>query len=173
MLISSIATLEQIVQHSETAMANEFYYCVSLDIVHPTIDPQILTSQITELSPRREVKAGQYRRNTRGELVFPKRRVPLSHWSAQLHPGTRLYSGTTPLSACVLNSLSNLERHKDLFHELIQDGRVVLDMAWFSNSNYLAETISADVLKACANLHLSLELNVFVEHQSIFPDVDG
>lgn len=117
-------------------MANEFYYCVSLSIVHPTIDPKSITRSITTLRPRIETMAGTERRTKDGALIVPRRKATFSHWLADLHDKEKIYSGLKPLSDFILEQLTQLEEHRILFGQLRQEGQVTLRIGWFSISNY-------------------------------------
>lgn len=140
-------------------MANEFHYCVSLSILHPSVDPKWISRHLTDLYPTIEVKAGTERRDKRGNIIHPPRKAPLSHWLADLHDEERLYSGSVRLSDFLLDWLTELERYKDIFLELEKEGSVKLMIGWFSDSNYSAEALDAEVLKKCGDLGINLELN--------------
>jgi hypothetical protein len=140
---------------------NEFYYCVSLSILHPSVDPKWISGLLTGLRPKIEVKAGSEKLDKNGKPIIPPRRVPLSHWSADLHEEERLYSGNVPISDFILDRLTELEKYKDVFAELLKEGRIALMMGWFSDSSCSAETLEADTLKKCGDLGISIELHCY------------
>jgi len=142
-------------------MANEFYYCVSLSIVHPTIDPAQITRAITGLRPRIETMAGTERRGRDGTPVVPSRKVALSHWLADLHDEEKLYSGETPISDFLLEQSTALEVHRELFAHLREGGEVTFVIGWFSVSNHSAEALKAEALKKCGDLGIDIELNFY------------
>lgn len=142
-------------------MANEFYYCVSLSIVHPSVDPKSITMAITTFHPRIESMAGSERRRKDGTLVVPHRKVALSHWLADLHEEKRLFSGDKPISDFILSQLEKLEVNAELFTQLRQQGMVALTIGLFGESNYSAVVMSADMLKKCGSLGLDIELNCY------------
>jgi hypothetical protein len=142
-------------------MANEFDYSADLSILHPSIDPKVITAAITELHPRIEALAGSDRRDTRGNLITPPRKTMYSHWLAPLHAEERLFSGDTELSEFILNRLGDLKRHRNLFHELDKEGQVTLMIALYTKSNYSADVLQADALKQCGDLGIDLELNIY------------
>src|SRR5262245_18174556 len=112
-------------------MANEFDYSVCLSILHPSVDPKAITSAITELHPVIEAVAGSDRRDREGRIILPTRQTMYSHWLADLHPQRRLFSGDVQLSEFIVMRLSELERHRDLFHELNKEGEVTLMIALY------------------------------------------
>jgi hypothetical protein len=144
-------------------MANEYYYCVSLSIIHPRVDPKSITTSIKTLDPKIEVMAGTERRRKDGTPVIPSRTAALSHWLADLHAEERLYSGTTPISEFILEKLADLETCRDLFAEIRQEGEVALVIGWFSHAGYSAGVLNAAALKKCADLGLNIELNFYGE----------
>jgi hypothetical protein len=142
-------------------MANEFHYCVSLSILHPSADPKWISGLLTSLHPKIEVKAGSEKLDKKGKPIIPRRTVPLSHWLADLHEEERLYSGNVPISEFILSQLTELEKHRDVFLELGKEGRVALMIGWFSDTSYSAEILEADALKKCGDLGISIELNCY------------
>jgi len=146
-------------------MANEFYYCVSLSIVHPTADPAPITKSITHLRPDIEVKAGTERRGRDGELIVPRRVSPLSHWSAYCHEEERLFSGERSLSEFICECLDKLEHHRDLFATLRPEGDIKLVVGWFSESNHSADILSVDAMKKCSDLGIAIELDFYSKRQ--------
>ena len=142
-------------------MANEFYYCISLSIVHPTIDPEIITKAIPELRPRIETMAGTVRRGKGNKQIMPERRTALSHWLAELHREEKLYSGSKPFCEFISERLDDLEPHRDLFANLREEGQVALVIGWFSETNYSADLLDAEILRRCGDLGLDIELNIY------------
>jgi len=137
-------------------MAFEFHYSISLTIIHPSLDPVLFTEQISELQPRTEIKVGT-------ELVdaggLPNgRNARNSFWSAPLHKAKRLYSETNPISEFIGEKLAVLKRHRELFHEWKEDGYVVLQIDWFSETGHSAACLESDVIRRCADLGLGIEL---------------
>jgi hypothetical protein len=147
-------------------MANEFRYCVSLSIIHPSADPKSITQVIVDLRPRIETMAGTERRAKDGTPIVPSRKAALSHWLADLHDQERLDSSETPISDFILDQLRTLEKHADLFRQLRQDGVVALRIGWFSDSNYSSGVFSAEMLKKCGDLGVDIEINYCVPSAS-------
>lgn len=154
-------------------MAFEFYYCVSLSIVHPTIDPRKITEAIPSLHPRIEVMAGTERRGRDGKPLIPRRAAAVSHWLADLHQEEKLYSGAKPMSDYVLERLTELEKHRSLFAHLREEGEVVLRIGWFSVSNHSAEALKAATLRKCGDLGIDMELNFYGPNDELAPDANG
>jgi hypothetical protein len=147
-------------------MANEYFYCVSLTISHPTFDPKVITASIQTLRPRIETMVGQERRGKDGKPLSPPRTAAFSYWHADLHPEPRLYSAQIAISDFIMRQLTDLECHRDLFALLVRDGEVTLRIGWFSESNYSADLLGAETLKKCGNLGIGLELNFYAPSQS-------
>jgi hypothetical protein len=137
-------------------MANEFDYSVSLSILHPSVDPKVITAAITELHPSIEALAGSDRRDREGKIITPPRKTMYSHWLAYLHPEERLFSGDVPLSEFIEMRVGELKRHRDLFHELGKEGGVTLVLALYSKGNHAADVLYADALKQCADLGVNI-----------------
>jgi hypothetical protein len=142
-------------------MANEFYYNVSLSIIHPTIDPKTITASITTLGPRIETTAGTERCGKGGKPLVPSRTELLSHWSADLHENDKIYSGMKPLSDFVLEQLAKLEENRDLFLHLRKAGQVLLVVGWFSESNHSANVLGAEMLRKCGDLGVDIEIDFY------------
>jgi len=142
-------------------MANEFHYCASLSITHPSVDPKSISEIITEFPPRIETMAGSERRSRDGTLIVPHRKAVLSHWLAYLHNEERLYSGEHPVSDFLLGKLQKLEKYTDFISQMRQQGAVTLVIGWFSESNYTAEIFTAELLKKCGDIGLDIELNIY------------
>jgi len=142
-------------------VANEFYYSVSLNIVHPTIDPHWITQAIPSLHPRIQTMAGTERCGKGGVPMVPSRKAMLSHWSADLHQETQLYSGAKPISDFILEKMTELEKHRDVFAHLRQEGQVALRVVWFSEGKHSAEVLSAEALRKCGDLGIDIELNFY------------
>ena len=142
-------------------MANEFYYSVSLSIVHPTVDPKSITRSMTPLSPSIETMAGTEKRTKDGALIIPVRKAALSHWLAELHDEDRLFSGDKPIDDFLLDELKKLEEHRELFRQLQQEGRVALLIGLFSISNYSAFRLGAGTLFQAGDLGIDLEFNFY------------
>jgi hypothetical protein len=142
-------------------MANEFHYCVSLSIVHPTADPELITAAITSLRPRIQAMAGSERLGKDGKPIVPNRKVMLSHWLANLHDEPKMCSSDKPVSDFILEQLVKLEKHHSLFAHLQQLGQVTLRIGWFSDTNYSADVLTAKTLKKCGDLGIDIELNYY------------
>jgi hypothetical protein len=142
-------------------MANEFYYCVSLSIVHPTIDPSWITQAIPSLHPRIQAMAGTERLGKDGKPTFPPRTTPLSHWLADLHEEPKLYSAEKPLSDFLLEKLSDLEKHREVFGSLEGEAQIALIVGWFSEHNHSAEVLDARTLKKCGDMGIDIEIDFY------------
>lgn len=142
-------------------MANEFYYSVSLSIVHPTIDPDWITQAIPDLNPRIQTMAGTERRGKDGAPIVPSRKALLSHWLADLHQEPTLYSDAKPLSDFILEKMTELEKFHDVFVHLRQEGEVVLMVGWFSEDNHSAGVLSAEALQKCGKLGIDIEVDFY------------
>jgi hypothetical protein len=149
-------------------MANEYFYCASLSVVHPTIDPRTISARITSLSPKIETLAGTQRLGKNGKPLVPPRKAALSHWAADLHAEQTLNSADRPISEFILEKLRGLEMHRDFFAQLRQEGQVILVVHWFAITNYAADVFSAETLKKCGELGIDIELNF-----SCLSDDDG
>jgi hypothetical protein len=142
-------------------MANEFYYCVSLSILHPTIDPRIITKEITEFKPSVEIMAGMVRVGKDGKPLVPMRKASQSYWCADLHSEEHIFSQTRPFNDFIMDVLCILETHRNLFEHLKIDGEQHFFVGWFHKYGCAAERITSDVLKKCGELGLDFELHCY------------
>src|SRR5262249_1496044 len=96
-----------------------------------------------------------------GKPLVPSRKAPYSHWLAELHEEEKLYSAIRPLSTFILERISDLERHRDFFTQLREDGQVARLIGWFSESNHSAGLFDAEMLKKCGDIGLDIELSFY------------
>ena len=142
-------------------MAFDYYYSVSLSIVHPTIDPTKISAAMPQLQPRIEAMAGTERRNRRGQLLVPRRSASLTHWLADLHVEDKLSSVAKPISEFLQEKLAELEVHRDLFVQLQVEGEIVLSVGWFGVTMHSADALSPSILRKLGELGIGIELNFY------------
>src|SRR5262245_13878280 len=143
-------------------MANEFYYSVSLSIVHPSIDPNVITAAIPGLRPTISTMAGSESRYPDGTLRVPPRKAQLSHWLAELHEQERIYSADMPIAHFITTKVDELTRHRELFRQIRADGgKVAFMIGWWSIGRHSAETLCTETLAKCADIGVDLELNFY------------
>ena len=135
----------------------EYSYCIDLVIVHPNYDPGIITARLATLSPTVASRAGEYKKDVRGNVL--PRRARQSVWAAPLHEGNRLFSGVVPISECLRNALTRLRPYAEFLEELSTSGEVIIDIGWFSTDSHASDVLDRDVIELCAALHVSVELN--------------
>ena len=150
-------------------MANEFFYSACLSVVHPSIDPQEISEEVTSLTPQIQIRAGSERRTSDGALVTPRRTAALSHWLAYLHGGDRIFSGDIAISEFLHSALARLEGNREFFLKMRQNGEVVLRIGWFSESNHSAGVLDNELLRRCYELGLDVELNYYYSNASESP----
>lgn len=142
-------------------MANEFYYSVSLSIVHPFIDPHWITQAMPGLHPRIERMAGTERHDKDGEPIIPHRKASLSHWLADLHQEPKLYSAAKPISDFILDKMIELEQCRAVFAHLRREGSIVLMIGWFSIGKHSAAMLNAEALQKCGELGIDIEISFY------------
>ena len=146
----------------KSGMANEVKYHVSLSIVHEDIDPQIITSALTCLTPRIESQAGTERLLKDGQPATPPRKVLMSHWLADLHDEEMMYSGEISISEFLTSKLEILESHALLFQNLEERGSVSLLLDWFVEpSHHYSGTLEAELIQRLGKLGIDIEVSVF------------
>lgn len=139
----------------------EFNFCVSLEVVHPSIDPKTITQRIKGVRVTNETMAGSERHTRDGRPIEPRRRAMLTHWGAELHDGPRLYSGNVDLAEFVNGELDKLQQYREFFREVSLEGEVFLRIGWFSESNHSAARLSSNLLKRCGDIGLGMELDYY------------
>lgn len=77
-----------------------------------------------------------------------------------------MFSGNLKLGQFIRETLPQLQEHQGLFHDLGQEGEVVLRIGWFSDTNHSATCLDVDVLKLCSDLGLGIELNFYAPDES-------
>lgn len=142
-------------------MAFEFYYTVSLTIVHPSIDPSVISEKISALRPKKASKAGSIRCNALGEPIQPERKSLLTHWTAPLHDEPRLHSANHPFPAFLSAKLTDLEQFREVFLELGKEGDVFFRIGWFSITSHSAESLAPGLLQKAGNVGIGFELNYY------------
>jgi hypothetical protein len=105
--------------------------------------------------------------NKDGKPVSPRRNSAVSHWLAELHPETRLRSGTAPLSEFLYQRLVEIEPYKAFLREVQEQGTVTFIIGWFSESNYSADVLTARTLAKCGELGINIELDYYARSQPI------
>jgi len=141
-------------------MSNDYQYRVCLSIVHPTIDPSLITQTIEHLRPRISIQAGSLRIDKDGKPFTPNRFAELSHWLANLHDGT-VYSGDILLCDFIRNRLIELAKHRSFFAHLSEEGQVAFKCDCFNEENCSSTVLSAKTFKLCGELEIDLELNIY------------
>jgi hypothetical protein len=142
-------------------MAFDYYYSVSLSIVHPTVDPTKISAAMPQLHPRIQSMAGTERRNRLGQPLVPRRSASLTHWLADLHVEDKLFSVAKPISEFLREKLAELEVHRDLFVQLEAEGEIVLRVGWFGVTTHSADVLSPSVLRKLGELGIGIELNFY------------
>src|SRR5690349_8070344 len=130
----------------------EFHYAVSLEVVHPSADPDAITAAIAEFKATQSTKAGAKRLKADGAPIVPERGASRTYWTARLHDEERIHSGDIPLNDFVASIVPKLFRHRDLFLELGMQGTVRLHVRWFGDTNCSASWLGAEALRACGEL---------------------
>lgn len=138
----------------------EFSYSASLVVVHPNLDPGVITRTLG-LQPRMEAKAGSDRYDRRGNPLH--RKAILSCWNHQLHEDSVMDSAVHPLSDLIDNWLLKLSPHGGFFQQINSEGgEVQFKINWFSDSPYTTAVFQPKVLENCGKIGLGIELNMIV-----------
>ena len=137
----------------------EFDYHVKLSIVHPSVDPSIITQEIRTLKPHIASMAGTEKRDRHGRPMG--RKIALSHWCASLHGAERLHSGDRPLSEFLAEKLAELAPYQGLLAKLRAEGEVMFVIDWFSSRMHTAARLDAEVLRRCGKLGIDIELGYY------------
>ena len=138
----------------ENIMAWEFRYKLSLDLDHPSMNPEDITSKIPEVKPCHTATAG---------VPIPGRpRVPVwSVWIARLHEEEWQHSETQDFADALRKSLERLTPYGDLFKEIRQSGHAYFQIVYFSDTKHCVSVIPPDLLRRCGELNLDLDLEFY------------
>ncbi|MDB5384929.1 MAG: hypothetical protein JWM11_575 [Planctomycetaceae bacterium] len=135
-----------------------YEFCVSLSIMHPSIDPAVITSRLG-VSPKRHRTVGEQRVTTKG--------VPLpglnkeSFWLATLHSGERLSSESISIEQFLADANGRLTQHREFFRELASSGGYLeYFIGWFGGGNFSA-TLEPVLMAAIADLGISIGFDVY------------
>ena len=140
-----------------------YSYTIRLRIWHPSIKPDEITNTIG-VKPDKISVAGEPRQNPKGKLLGGK--YTINYWS-----GTPLnIRGYTSNDAEAENSLTevinNLKPHAAFFGKLREGGgSVLLEICSYGEMNYAFE-FSPDLLAQCANVNLSLVVDIYPVQQN-------
>ena len=136
----------------------EFTYTVNLIVVHPSMDPELIT-QALGLKPELESKAGADLVNKRGQSRM--RKAALTHWSCRLHEEPKLNSQSMPLGEYLNSCIENLKPNQDLFKRInAEGGEIQFRIGWHSDSSYTTGVLGYETLATCGTLGIGVELNV-------------
>jgi hypothetical protein len=158
--ISAIANLLASDFHAIFRMST-FRYKISLRIIHPNIDPVVI-SQTLHLQPKRIWKLGEPRITPAGTPL--QGNYDNSYWS---------YAYSTPddeqSSAFIRSTALALQQHREFFHRLRTEGAdIEFFIGWFSDRNF-GETFSCDLLGILADLQIDLGFDVYPEDNEVTP----
>jgi hypothetical protein len=143
---------------------NEFHYSVSLSLQHPSMDPQEISTTLSQFPCERSTKAGEIKKSPNGKIRLPEERSEFTYWhSIDLHAERRVYSGVREFSDFLRIKLLQLKLHQEFFERFTDQGWAHFFVGWFSNSPCAAQLLGPDVLRMCGELGIGIELHVYGE----------
>ena len=132
-----------------SAGLNEFSYCATLHISHPTIDPSEITAAL-QIEPSRMSRVGQAHRSVPGRVY------DFSHWSSKL-PAKDHDDIPTFLARLV----SQLSRHRNYLHELSDSGGEIECFIGIFPTRLCDQQYSHNLLAMLADLRIDLRLDYY------------
>lgn len=132
-----------------------FYYKISLRIMHPNLDPQVITDTLL-IVPRIASQAGVLRSTSEGRLLGGVHAQ--SFWTAELARGE--YPPST-LNNAVHEALDALSRHRAFLHKVrLEGGRSELFIGWFFNEQS-GDELLWPMMALVGDLMVDLSLNIY------------
>ena len=130
-----------------SAGLNDFSYCGSLHISHPSVDPATVTQRLG-LQPTRTTKTGQPHRSV------PDRRYELSHWSCEL-PAVK----GDDLPSFLYRVVELLTPHRSYLEELSDNGAEIECFVGIFAVRLCDQSYPHDLLAALSSLRVNLRFD--------------
>jgi len=128
-------------------------FSVSLQITHPTLDPDEI-SKATGLVPERTTRAGAARQTPQGDVL--KGTYEFSCWTHQID-----VTGATELASVLQDLVERLSIHESFFHRVVAEGGAVeLFCGVFAGGNW-DEALSHALMGRLSTLQIDLRLDVY------------
>lgn len=126
---------------------------VSLSVIHPEMDPAEISTAL-DLAPVRTTRAGAPRTTPKGTPLPGT--YDFSCWTHQFD-----VEGASELGVVLESLVERLQRHRQFFHRVVQDGGTVeLFCGVFAAGNW-DEILSRSLMGELAALHVDLRLDVY------------
>lgn len=138
---------------------NTFRYRVSLRIIHPNIDPAVIT-QALGLQPKRTWTRGQPRQTPTGQPLEGIYRD--SYW---------YHAYDTPddeqCAAFIHSAAMALQQHGDFFHRLRSEGADTQFFVGLFSSGNFGETFEHDLLGILSDLKIDLGFDIYPDDTTV------
>jgi len=134
-------------------MKKPFEFAVSLRVVHPTMDPDLICKSL-DWEAEYRWKAGAPRQTPKG--------TPLEGHYRSSYCSFEILSGDDgELAHCLRAAVERLEKYADFLRQMRADGgKIQFYVFWYPNGD-MGETFSVDLLSRMAALGIDLGLNVY------------
>ena len=138
-----------------------YSYKVSLVIVHPTIDPQILTDTLN-LQPRKCQRVGDPRTTPTGALL--EGHYDKTYWSSPFTP-----PDDSNVETFLCRTAQKLRPHQ-LFFKHLRDtgGKLELFIGLFASGGNICATLPHDLLATVGDMGIDLGLDIY-DHEGVTP----
>ena len=135
-----------------------YRYCVSLRVLHPTVNPDTLTTKLS-LQPSRKWKVGEPRSTPKGNKLKGINKE--TYWTAQLHREESLLSRKVALEDFLTEQLARLKKVEKYFRHIRKTGgRIELFVGLFCDKNMGAE-LPSSLLASMGKLGIDLSLDIY------------
>src|SRR3954470_21644165 len=132
---------------------------VSLSVTHPEIDP-IEISVALELPPKRATRSGAPRTTPKGTPLAGMHEF--SCWTHEFD-----VAGASELGVVLESLVERLQRHRQFFHRVVQEGGAVeLFCGIFTAGNW-DEILSHKLMGQLAELRVDLRLDVYPKNDKV------
>lgn len=135
-----------------------YSFRISLRILHPNIDPDLITDELG-IKPSRCWQNGDQRKTPKGTKL--KGTYKESYWNADpFNYGEYLSTDSVALDI-ISDVIEYIAPHKQFINKLESEGgRIILIVSTYSQRNYAIE-IPPDILKKLSDLGLSIAHDVY------------
>ena len=139
-------------------MKTPFDYAVSLRVVHPAMDPDVICEAL-EWEAKYRWKAGTPRRTPKGtplEGVYKN-----SYCSFDVAKGD-----DGELAACLRTAVGRLEKHAAFLRQVRSEGGEIMFYVFLYPNGDTGETLDVDLLSRMAGMGIELGVNVYDDRHS-------
>jgi hypothetical protein len=138
---------------------NTFRYRVSQRMIHPDIDPDLITREIG-LEPRRTWTRGHPRQTPTGQPLEENYRDSYWYYAYDAPDDTHC-------ADFIRSSVTALQKHRDFFHRLRSEGADLEFFVGLFSSRNFGETFEHDLLAVLGDLKIDLGFDIYPDDTTV------